>query len=407
MVPTLVVETLAGGHAHLHLKFLVDSLFHAGSMMPEIVWFYVSPQTVQALAKILPEQSMALFRANWIPAQPKSDLTDVLNAALRVGAGHILFLHIDSFLYAIARNRTTFSISGVWFRPNYHYSSVGMIYEGVGQTLIALLKEVTARLLCARREIRQLFVFDKSAAAYSTRRFRTDKIRYIPDPFAFDSMAPTQRICAPGVSRQVFLIAGALSRRKGMLPVLKALNLLSRETQTLIQLKLVGMIRDEDRADILRAIATARKTTAVAIDHVDEFVSDEAMDVALMESDTVLLLYQKFIGSSGMLIRAALHKKPVLATKFGLVGSIVRDEKLGLTVDPYSPRAIANAITHILNHGHLEFDNESAKRFAANHRPTQYAERLRDLIIEVAKDGDGHRDDERRDVRLTEHHASS
>jgi glycosyltransferase involved in cell wall biosynthesis len=263
-----------------------------------------------------------------------------------------------------------------------------MIHEDARQRAIAILKNITARILCARRHIRRLFVLDELSAVYATRYFKTNKIRYLADPSAFDSMATIQDISTSTDKRHVFLIAGALSKRKGILPVLEALILLSRETQAQIRLKLVGTIGHTDRGDILNAIATARKTTSVAIDHIDEFVSDEAIDRALIESDVVLLLYQKFIGSSGMLIRAALHKRPVLATHFGLIGLIVSDEKLGLTVDPYNPRAIANAIACILSNGHLDFDNESARRFATRHTPTQYAEQLRDLIIEVAEPGD-------------------
>jgi glycosyltransferase involved in cell wall biosynthesis len=65
-------------------------------------------------------------------------------------------------------------------------------------------------------------------------------------------------------------------------------------------------------------------------------------------SDVILTTYQNHMGSSSALIRAALAKKPVLSSDFGLMGHLVRTRKLGRVCDSTSPQAIAAGIEQML-----------------------------------------------------------
>lgn len=384
---TLVVDTGRGGHRHLHLKFLFNCLLHKHRRTLEGVQFYVSREIAEETNRELDKESAAVFREHLMCADPgrgSAALQRILAAATSIMATHVLFLDIDPFLYTLARYSFAQVVSGVWFRPNYHYSSSGLLHEGPRQHLVGELKRVVAKRLCARKNIHRLFVFDAWAETFSTVLLKTDKIRYLPDPSAFTCMAAGPPIRREHAERYVFALVGSLSRRKGILTLLDALLLLSADEQEKIEVRIVGRTIEEDRHRIANAISRARSRTGVKIAYSDCFVPDEAIDLALLQSDVVLLLYQRFIGSSGILIRAALHGRPVVSTRYGLVGATVKRHQLGSTVDPYNASEIADVMRSLVARGCLDFNADSARRFATQHAPEQYATELSRAIAEVA-----------------------
>ena len=92
------------------------------------------------------------------------------------------------------------------------------------------------------------------------------------------------------------------------------------------------------------------------------------------QSDVVLAPYQRFVGSSGVLLWAALNGKPVLAQDYGLVGRLTREHRLGVSVDAGTPSAIAREITRMVSEGPARsFDRHAAERFATAQTPTRFA----------------------------------
>ena len=382
---TLVVDIGDGGHQHRQLKLLLDQLFQSHHELLDKLWFYISPVVARETQLVLNDEVAHIFHERLIPAQPgspNSALRGVSEAANRVGAAHIIFLEIDPFIYTLAWTRPRQTVSGVWFRPSYHYSRSGLTPEGAEQRLVSILKNMVARALCARRHVHRLLVFDQWAADYASRHFGTDRIRYVPDPIGFESTATEASPFPPHERRVTFSIIGEISKRKGILPVLAALTLLPVGEQRRMQLNIVGCVRTGQRDCILGAIANARRSTSVEILQLDDFVSDQAIDDTIKHSDAILILYQRFIGSSGVLIRAALHKRPVLATKFGWIGATAMRHQLGPTMDPRDPRAIASAMSASLNGEYMNFSVERAIRFASGHRPERYAEEVAQLLFE-------------------------
>ena len=65
-------------------------------------------------------------------------------------------------------------------------------------------------------------------------------------------------------------------------------------------------------------------------------------------SDAILAPYQRHVGMSGILVRAAAAQKPVLSSDFGLMGEITRLYELGLTVDSSIPAQIAEGLCRFL-----------------------------------------------------------
>jgi glycosyltransferase involved in cell wall biosynthesis len=101
------------------------------------------------------------------------------------------------------------------------------------------------------------------------------------------------------------------------------------------------------------------------------FVSDQDRDSYFAAADIVVLPYRKvFLGTSGVLQRAAAAGKPVIATDVGEVGKTVREQGLGLVAEPESSQALADALEEFLEH------------------QSEFARRVRPRALEYAKRSD-------------------
>jgi glycosyltransferase involved in cell wall biosynthesis len=382
MNATLIAETGAGGHRHLHTRFLVEYVYRHRREMLQALWFFVPTALVETIVASLSREESAAFRSRVVPGEPcggAAGLHGVLSAAEGVRATHVVFLEIDEFVYALTTAHLSARVSGVWFRPSFHYSPMGLLHEGLRQRLLGTAKRAVARILCKREAIHQIFVFDEWAADYASRRIHPTKIRHIPDPLAFSSLVPANS--AVSSERFVFGIIGAISRRKGVFSALAALERLTPEAQHKVELRIVGRCALPGRQALIEAIERARQNSKATIVHVDEFVTDERIDEEIVGADVLVLTYQAFVGSSGVLIRAALHGIPVLATRYGLVGAQVNRYGLGVTVDPFDEKGTARAMEAFVHGEWPVYNHEAAKSFAAAHSPERYCERVLDLIL--------------------------
>ena len=95
----------------------------------------------------------------------------------------------------------------------------------------------------------------------------------------------------------------------------------------------------------------------------------------------MLVPYQQHVGSSNVLVRAALAGRPVLGDSYGLIGHYVRENKLGITVDATEPGALTDGLKRCLlePHEHL-FDAELAQAFGQSNTATQCGQTIFDAL---------------------------
>ncbi len=75
-----------------------------------------------------------------------------------------------------------------------------------------------------------------------------------------------------------------------------------------------------------------------------------------------------------MLVRAAAAGKPVLASNYGLMGELVHQRSLGITVDSTQASQIAKGISLFLEGEPTEmFDRQSAAQFAGENEALCFA----------------------------------
>lgn len=297
------------------------------------------------------------------------------------GAQEGLFLMIDleSLPLALGLGMGGARVSGILFRPSVHYGAIGPYAPRRRERLRDWRKAFLYRRMLRNPALGRVLSLDPFFATWAHSHYeRGDKIQALPDP----ALPPAEEAGAPRSvqgfvpeGRIGFLLFGYLTERKGPLVVLEALALLPPGIASKVAVLFAGRI-DPALAGQLdasrRALAESQPELWLRI---EDRRLDEAELVDLVRvSDVVLAPYQRFVGSSGVLLWAARAGRPVLAQEFGLVGRLTRDHGLGVSVDSSDPFELAREITNMVERGPARFiDRDTATRFVEAQTPQRFA----------------------------------
>jgi glycosyltransferase involved in cell wall biosynthesis len=135
--------------------------------------------------------------------------------------------------------------------------------------------------------------------------------------------------------------------------------------------KIEPAIRDAAQGRV-RALAAGQPDLWLRIE--DRWIHSAELDQLIARCDVVLAPYDRFVGSSGVLLWAARAGKPVLTQDYGLIGRLVNDFALGIAVDTSDPAQLARAIVQMVERGpETFFDSQSAARFVDDRSPERFA----------------------------------
>jgi glycosyltransferase involved in cell wall biosynthesis len=172
-----------------------------------------------------------------------------------------------------------------------------------------------------------------------------------------------------------FLLFGYITERKGPLMVLDALRLLPDHVAARVAVRFAGRIDPAIRDTIearRRILSQEKRGLRLRID--DRRLDQTELDALVTRSDVVLAPYQRFVGSSGVLLWAARAGRPVLAQEFGLVGRLTREHRLGAVADSSDPAKLAAQIERMVEAGPQSFiDLSAAAHFASSRTPHRFA----------------------------------
>lgn len=100
----------------------------------------------------------------------------------------------------------------------------------------------------------------------------------------------------------------------------------------------------------------------------------------------ILAPYIYHVGSSNIIIQASVAGKPVLGTDFGLLGKIIKEYRLGITVNVNDIRDISQGIKRFLEDPNGHHDPEFMKRFAAINSKRNFAKTVWEGVFNSIKD---------------------
>jgi glycosyltransferase involved in cell wall biosynthesis len=323
-------------------------------------------------------------RPRFIPGRVAAELRNRRIArehAERLRADHLVFMHLDGVQLALAadfRFAWPLTISGIYFRPSLHYTSLGMALTRK-ERIVSAGKRLVLLAVFRNPHLRTVFSLDPLAVPRLAKLARHTDCVFLPEPL----WVPPAGAPVPEVARNLdsgrrrLVIFGFLDARKGIREVLAALDSLPQAAQRQLALVLAGRFAAPERQSLLDALDTFAASADVTVAITDGAVPEAEIQPLIAACDLALVTYQRHVGSSGVLLRAAAAGIPVVASDYGLVGATTREHGLGLALDARSPEAIARAIENWLGDpSTIGFDPARASAFARANTAEAFAETL-------------------------------
>lgn len=203
------------------------------------------------------------------------------------------------------------------------------------------------RLLAKNKHIKKVFILNDSISAQKlNQRFNSEKFKNLPDPAPIMPNVKLQNLRNKlGIenNRIIFLHFGAMDGRKGTLDILKAISLLNKNNNYCFVF--AGKINQSIKEEFYR-LYKELKHNGIKIFVKDEFCSYEMLHNFCHTADCILIPYHFTNLSSGVIGYASLHKTPVIGPSQGLIGQLIKENRIGSTIDEITPKNIYYAITH-------------------------------------------------------------
>jgi glycosyltransferase involved in cell wall biosynthesis len=269
-------------------------------------------------------------------------------------------------------------LAGILFRPSVHYGALGSYRPSPGERLRDLRKDLLYRMMLRNPTVSAVLSLDPFFPAHAVSHYsHGKKVQAVPDPAqsVIEAVDRSEVVDFVPPGRTGLLLFGYLTERKGPLMVLDALRLLPAHIAARVAVLLAGRIDPAIRDGIdARCRVLARDRPELWLRVEDRRLDGSELAALVARSDIVLAPYQRFVGSSGVLLWAARAGRPVLAQEFGLVGRLTRDHRLGVAADSSDPARLAGEIERMVVRGPQTFiDQSSAAIFASSRTPQRFA----------------------------------
>lgn len=305
-------------------------------------------------------------------------------------AGHFLQLDHLSLPLAFGLGFDGRPVGGILFRPSVHYARISA-YRPTGLERIRdLRKDILYRLMLVNDALVEVLTLDPHFPVFGVERYRMgQKLKVLRDPAPplHDPLADDEHLaCDVPAHRTLFALFGYLTERKGLLTLLEAVRLLPPLRRARAAVLLAGRIDPSIRYDVDRLCAiVTRECPDLWFRIVDRRLTDGELSRLVIDSDVILAPYQRFVGSSGVMLWAARAGRPLLTQEVGLMGRLVRDHGLGVTTNTSDPSTLARAMDGMIARGPAtSFDPVAARLFVDQCTPEIFARRVLDSLTGVA-----------------------
>jgi glycosyltransferase involved in cell wall biosynthesis len=309
--------------------------------------------------------------------------------AEKLQVNHALLMLFDYFQLPLSFGaKAPCSISGIYFRPTFHYNEFPNYLPSFQDKMRQLRQKLILIRVLKHQQLKTIFCLDQFAIKNIQKLNQRVKILYLADPVNnYEQSSIQSEIKLQAIhkrkelkiseNRYIFLLFGNLDGRKGIHQVLEAVSILPDNIVEKISLLLIGKISSEDKHKIENSIQKLSSSSPIQIITCNEYIPENEVPVYFQMANIILTPHQQHIGMSGTILLAAAAQKPVLASNYALVGHLVETNQLGITVNTTSSRAIADGIAKFIETNPSKFyDSKKMQEFAEQHSHITFAKTL-------------------------------
>jgi glycosyltransferase involved in cell wall biosynthesis len=235
---------------------------------------------------------------------------------------------------------------GITMRTMFHYIDVGI--DAPPQKLRWLRRFILLRIM-RQPSLKTLFSIDPTFAAYSNEQSEPEyrKVAFLPDPAAQHSALPSRHNARTALNipyeSKVVLLYGEIATRKGVFSLLRSAAD-SRCSESIFVL-LAG--RSVNPLTISENSAFQQLREQGRVRWLNGYVNEEQEPDLLAATDCMWVGYTDFYGMSGVMVLAARHSIPVIASKQGLIGFLTKSYDIGRLVDPAATATVITALNSL------------------------------------------------------------
>lgn len=394
----MLFDLLIGGHHGSYIQHLVD--YWTQQRLASTLDIVVSPAFLEKHADIVTVASEYAAQIRFVAITPQevlslkasSSRTDrmirifqewqlLCRYAHSLEVNHCLIMYLDTCWLPITLGmKLPCPFSGIYFRPTLHYSTFPQHVPTSREPLQQMRERFALTQMLRHPQLHTLFTLDQfsiQSIQHVIERVQSQAtVVHLPDPIQISQSSTIpqdvlRKQLGINPNRKIFLLFGVLNGRKGIDLVLEAISLLPQALCQQICLVLLG---EGDPDQLGPKVSSICQSKPIQVIEQYQFLPDAEVRAYFELADIVLATYQRHIGMSGILLWAAAVQKPVLSTDYGLMGELVRQYSLGLTVDSASPEAIAQGLTRCLQEpAETLGDRSQMKIFAQQNSAKKFA----------------------------------
>lgn len=199
--------------------------------------------------------------------------------------------------------------------------------------------------------INKVFILnDNSAVCTLNRRWKTNKFRYLPDPFvpfSKEQIKDLRHELNISENKIIVLHLGAMSFKKGTLTILDMIENSSKNDLDAYSFVFAGKIYPDIKEEFYRRLSILKEKAQIIVR--DGFLPYEELGSLAFTCDKVLLPYTRINLSSGSIAYASQFGKTVYAPNKGLLGKLVKRYGIGITIRDFCDVTILNRQNKRLN----------------------------------------------------------
>ncbi|MDZ7760079.1 MAG: hypothetical protein U5L00_07480 [Desulfovermiculus sp.] len=269
------------------------------------------------------------------------------------------------------------NIRGILFNP------LGRSGKLLNDFLLSPRKKIQISWMLRNEKIDRIFLLnDKEKAIELNDHYRKKKLfNSLPDPvlpLPSPQVDPANATEDEEDGRIKFLLFGALSERKGIFTVLDALQVLPPSVSSHIEVIFAGKLGKKNRESFICQLKHIKENNSeLELILIDHFLTNAETAKLFIRADFILAPYIGSEASSGIIGHAAFYKKPVIGPGRGLIGKLIKDYNLGLTIEPMNEEQLCSAIVKASNR-EIKLNTEGMELFVKERQPDEFAKFLTD-----------------------------